>query len=97
MHSDGEINLEDIKSKLPEGIELPANLQNLSLPTLEEIKAVVKSKCDRVSGGDAAFVEIEEAVEGLKECAGDLIDFEQLQEEIEKAQPNGELDTVFNK
>lgn len=99
VHSDGEINLEELKSKLPAGIELPANLNNItsSLPTLEEFKALVKSKCEKVTGGVAAFVDIEEAATTLQECASDLIDFEVLQQEIEKAQPTGELDTVFNK
>lgn len=58
---------------------------------------MVKSKCDQVSGGDAAYVTVEAAAEELKICASDLIDFSELQTEIEKAQPNGELDTVFNK
>jgi len=94
---EGELDLNDLKSKLPAGIELPSSLQNITLPTLDEVKAVVKSKCDQVSGGDAAYKTVEAASEELKICASDLIDFSELQTEIEKAQPNGELDTVFNK
>lgn len=94
---EGEIDLDDLKSKLPEGIEIPSSLQNITLPTLDEVKALVKSKCEKTSGGAAAYESIELAANELKECTSDLIDFEELQKEIEKAQPNGELDTVFNK
>lgn len=97
VQSEGELNLDELKSKLPEGIEIPPSLQNVSLPTLDEIKAVVKSKCDRVAGNDEAFTTVEEAAEEFKGCASDLIDFEELQREMEEAQPKGELDTVFNK
>lgn len=50
-----------------------------------------------MTGGDAAFEAIEHGVEDLKNCTVGLIDVEQLQKEIEAAQPSGELDTVFNK
>lgn len=40
---------------------------------------------------------MEEAGNTFRTCISDLVDVETLQEEIEKAQPNGELDTVFNK
>lgn len=93
----GEINLEELKSKLPEGIELPPSLQNASLPTLDEIKAIVKSKCERVSNSNETYTSIEAAAEEFKICAADLIDFSELQDEMEVAQPKGELDTVFNK
>lgn len=89
--------MDELKSKLPPGVELPSSLQNITLPTLDEVKVVVKSKCDRVSGGETAYVSVEAAAEEFKICASDLIDFSELQNEIEKAQPNGELDTVFNK
>lgn len=97
VYCQGEINLEELKSKLPEGVEIPPALQNISLPTMEEIKAVVKSKCDKVTGNTTAFTAVEEAFEEFKGCAADLVDFEELQKEMEDAQPKGELDTVFNK
>lgn len=96
MHSQ-EINLDELKSKLPEGVEIPASLQNVTLPTLDEIKAIVKGKCDRVSADEAVYKAVEEAAEEFKGCASDLVDFEELQREMEEAQPKGELDTVFNK
>lgn len=93
----GDINIDELKSKLPPGIEIPPSLQNFTLPTIDEIKAVVKSKCDRVAADTAAYEAVEKAAEDFKACASDLIDFEELQKEMEEAQPKGELDTVFNK
>lgn len=92
-----DIDFEKIKEKLPPGIEIPPSLQNMSMPSLDEFKKVIKEKCSKVSGGDAAYEAIEAGATKLQECTSGLIDVEQLQNEIEKAQPRGELDTVFNK
>lgn len=97
MRGEGEINIDEIKSKLPAGVEIPPSLQNISLPTLEEVKAVVKTKCDRVAASSEAYAAVEAAAEEFKGCASDLIDFEEFQREMEEAQPKGELDTVFIK
>lgn len=58
---------------------------------------MIKEKCDNTSGGAAAFAAVEEGAEQMKECATNLINYEQLQKDIEEAQPRGELDTVFNR
>lgn len=92
-----EANLNEIKSKLPEGIEIPESLKNVTLPSMDDFKKVVKEKCDKVSGGETAFASVEEAAEKMKECATSMINVEQLQKDIEEAQPKGELDTVFNR
>lgn len=92
-----EANIEKIKSKLPEGIEIPESLKNVTLPTVDDVKKVLKEKCDKVSGGEEAYAAVEEASEKMKECALNLINVGQLQKDIEEAQPKGELDTVFNK
>lgn len=91
------IDFETIKKNLPAGIEIPASLQNITLPSIDDVKKVIKDKCTKVSGGDAAYQAIEEGAEVLKNCTSGLIDVTVLQEEIQKAEPNGELDTVFNK
>lgn len=57
----------------------------------------MKDKCAKVSGGDAAYEAIERGAKELMECTSGLIDVEQLQKEIQEAEPHGELDTVFNK
>lgn len=58
---------------------------------------MIKDKCAKVSGGQDAYDRIEKAAEDLQNCTSGLIDVEQLQNEIKKAEPSGELDTVFNK
>ncbi|XP_059611154.1 27 kDa hemolymph protein-like [Phlebotomus argentipes] len=89
------LDLDGLKSQLPEGL-LPTNLNNMTAP-IEDIRKLAKDKCNTVSGSDAAFEAIEEAAGQLMECMTTLFNFSSLTEEIEKAQPNGELDTVFNK
>lgn len=95
--NDLDVDIEKIKSKLPEGIEIPDSLKNVTLPSLDDAKKIFKEKCDKVSGSETAFTDVELAANEFKECTSGLIDFEQLQNEIEAAQPNGELDMVFNK
>lgn len=89
--------MDKIKEKLPAGIEIPPSLQNVTLPSIDEMKKVLKEKCSKVSGGDAAYEAIERGTEDLKNCTSGLINVEVLQKEIEEAEPSGELDTVFNK
>lgn len=67
------------------------------MPSIDELKKILKDKCAKVSGGDAAYDAIERGAEDLKACTSGLIDVEQLQKEIQEAEPHGELDTVFNK
>jgi hypothetical protein len=92
------INLDDIKSKLPPGVELP-DLDKLgdAAKTIEDTQKVLREKCIKVSGSDAAFEEAQEAVAELTQCVQGLVNVTVIQEEIEKATPNGELETVFNK
>lgn len=91
------IDLDKIKEHLPKNNEIPASLQNVTLPTVDELKRLVKDKCAKVSGGDAAYEAIEHGAVELKTCTSGLVDVEQLQKEIHDAEPKGELDTVFNK
>lgn len=91
------IDLEKIKEHLPKNIEIPASFQNVSMPSIAEVKKILKDKCAKVSGGDEAYEAIESGAKELKECTSGLIDVEQLQKEIAEAEPHGELDTVFNK
>lgn len=91
------IDLDKIKKNLPAGIEIPPSLQNVTLPSIDEVIKVVKDKCAKVSGGEEAYAAIEKGSEDLKNCTSNLIDVSVLQKEIEEAEPSGELDTVFNK
>lgn len=90
---------EAIKENLPKGVEIPASLQNVTLPSIDDFKKVLKEKCQKVSPSDGsnAYDNIEKGASELQQCTSGLIDVEQLQKEIQEAEPIGELDTVFNK
>lgn len=92
-----EFDLDKLKEQLPKNLELPASFQNMPLPSVDEVKRLLKDKCAKTSGGDAAYEAIERGAEELKTCTSGLIDVDQLQNEIHEAEPKGELDTVFNK
>ncbi|XP_053673271.1 27 kDa hemolymph protein-like [Anopheles nili] len=76
---------------------LPPEFKNVTLPKIEDVQKVIKDKCSRVAGSDASYEEAEQAAQKFGDCMKDLVDFSDLQEEIKKAKPTGDLDTVFNK
>lgn len=76
---------------------MPEGFNETALPSSDDVKTILKEKCIKVSGSGAAYESAEQASEVLKDCIMGLVNVEQLQKEIELAQPNGELDTVFNK
>lgn len=87
------INVNDLQNQLP--AELPKT--NL---TLDDAKTLIKDKCIQQAGkenGTAAFDEIETSTMTLAECVNGIINFTAIQEEINIASPNGDLDVVFNK
>lgn len=92
------VNLDEIKSKLPPGIELP-DLDKLgeTTKTIEDTQKVLREKCIKVSGSDAAFEEAQQAVQTLTACIQDLVNITVIKQEIDEATPKGELETVFNK
>lgn len=91
-----ELDIDKLREQLPEGL-IPPEFQNVSLPSLEDIQRIVKDKCSRVAGSDAAYEQAEQSGQKLSECLQGLIDFSDLQSEIKEAKPTGDLDTVFNK
>lgn len=91
-----ELDIDKLREQLPEGL-IPPEFQNVSLPSLEDIQKIVKDKCSRVAGSDAAYEQAEQSGQKLSECLQGLIDFSELQSEIKEAKPTGDLDTVFNK
>lgn len=87
------IDVNDLKNQLPD--EFPKT--NL---TLDDAKTLVKDKCLKVAGADEgqkAYTEIESSTLTLIECVNNIVNFTAIQEEINVASPNGELDSVFNK
>uniref|UniRef100_W8AMQ5 27 kDa hemolymph protein n=1 Tax=Ceratitis capitata TaxID=7213 RepID=W8AMQ5_CERCA len=88
-----QINVNDLQQKLP------PEFANTNL-TLDDAKTLLRNKCVEVAGkekGEEAFVEIENAVATLSDCATNILNFTALQAEIDEASPKGELDVVFNK
>ncbi|CAO1433833.1 unnamed protein product [Diamesa hyperborea] len=92
-----DLNVDDLKNALPEGVTLPSLLENVTIPTADDAKKLFKEKCNKVSGSDAAYDEASEATATAMECVQGLVNFETLQTEISDAKPHGNLDTVFNK
>lgn len=85
-----------LANSLPPGI-LPQNFNESAIPSADDIVKLLRQKCDKNAGNAEEWPKVEEAGNTFRTCITDLVDLEKLQEEIEQAQPNGELDTVFNK
>jgi len=89
-----QINVNDIQQKLP------SEFANMNLTNLEDAKSLLRDKCIKVAGeeqGNAAFEEIEASGMSLMECISGIVNFTNIQAEIDEASPRGELDVVFNK
>lgn len=96
MADEPKIDIDTIKSKLPAGV-LPDGFDETKLPKSDDFIKIVKQKCEKQTGTNETYNKIEEAGIHLKDCVTGLVDVEVLQQEIEDAQPKGDLDTVFNK
>lgn len=87
--------LMDIQSQLPPEITNRNITQDM-----EDAKRIVKEKCKSVvkdeDKAENAFKAVENAFTEILECGQGLIDFENLQKEIDEASPKGELESVFN-
>lgn len=97
-----DLDFDKLRAKLPAGFpdSVPDQYKNMTamIPQkIDEGKKMFKEKCKELTGDDRAYERIEVAFEELKNCTVGLVNMEILQEEIEKAQPTGELDIVFNK
>ncbi|CAG4977460.1 unnamed protein product [Colias eurytheme] len=80
---------------------LPPELQGkVDQAQLEAIKnkstEVFKEKCDK-NGGPGAYDNAEAAFKDFSKCVSALVDPTKLQEEIENAKPNGQVDEVFKR
>lgn len=89
------VNINDLKSQLPEGI-LPPGFGNVTI-TQEDVENVLRDKCLKASGNSSAYEEVKNGAMILSECLTSLVNMTSVQEEIELATPKGDLDIVFNK
>lgn len=92
-------------NKLPDALEhlppgtlenLPAGFNASDVPSIEEGEELLKEKCDK-NGNNESFDNAMMAKEEIQFCLRNLVNYTQIQKEIEKAKPTGDLDTVFRK
>ncbi|XP_070504653.1 27 kDa hemolymph protein-like [Chironomus tepperi] len=88
---------DSIKTYLPEGITLPELNSTQIEDGMNKITDALKQKCLEASGSDTAYDDVSAAALTFNECVQDLVDFSNIEEEIEKAKPTGDLDIVFGK
>lgn len=92
-------------SKIPDALEhlpsgtlenLPTGFNASDIPSIEEGEELLKEKCDK-NGNNESFDNAMVAKEEIQFCLRNLVNFTEIQKEIEKAKPVGDLDTVFRK
>ncbi|KAL7020213.1 hypothetical protein ACKWTF_011418 [Chironomus riparius] len=88
---------DSIKPFLPEGISLPEMNSTQIEEGLQKLTDALKQKCLEASGSDTAYDDASAAASTFSECIQNLLDFSNIEEEIEKAKPTGDLDIVFGK
>lgn len=88
---EGLPNVADVASRL--GV----NTSNIDTEELKkEAEKALKKKCN-ANGGTTAFDQAKAAGDEIQACMKSLVNTTELQIEMEKAKPTGELDTVFKK
>ncbi|CAG5104140.1 Similar to Slc35e2a: Solute carrier family 35 member E2A (Mus musculus) [Cotesia congregata] len=85
----------DLLDKIPGAVDVKS-LNETALGQVENAKNQFKSKCEK-NGGPDAFDKVIKANEQVQNCVKGLVNMTELQDEIEKAKPTGDLDIVFKK
>ncbi|EDX00866.2 LOW QUALITY PROTEIN: uncharacterized protein Dyak_GE16663 [Drosophila yakuba] len=77
---------------------LPPEYRNTNV-SIEDVKRIYREKCKKVNGADNAtfYEEIERAAAKMSTCISGVVNLTALQEEMDVAKPNGDLDMVFSK
>uniref|UniRef100_A0A1B6LB09 27 kDa hemolymph protein n=2 Tax=Graphocephala atropunctata TaxID=36148 RepID=A0A1B6LB09_9HEMI len=100
-----ENTLDVAKQKLAEGLDqlpdsvksaIPQDLSVDQVPSVEEGEELLKERCDKY-GTNESFDNAMYAKEEIIFCLRKLINYTELQTEIELAKPTGDLDIVFKK
>lgn len=91
-------NLPNALDHLPSGTldSLPAGFNASNIPSIEEGEEMLKEKCDR-NGNNESYDNAMMAKEEIQFCIRNLVNYTQIQQEIDKAKPTGDLDIVFRK
>lgn len=77
-------------------LNLSAVNQTEIMGKINEVKELLKEKCDK-KGGPGTFDKIFNAKDELFSCVKGLVNFTTLNKEMEDAKPTGDLDIVFKK
>lgn len=87
---------EEVLQKVGGVVDIPEfnNLDTSALPNLEETKNLFKEKCTK-NGGPDAFNNANLARIEMEQCVKSLVNVTELQAEMEKYKPTGDLDIVF--
>lgn len=72
------------------------SLNETALGQVENVKNQFKNKCDK-NGGPDVYDKVLKANDEIQNCIKGLVNMTELQDEIEKAKPTGDLDIVFKK
>lgn len=70
------------------------NVNTSALPSIEEAKNLFREKCTK-NGGPNAFDNAQRAQVEMAQCVQSLVNITELQAEMEKYKPTGDLDIVF--
>lgn len=98
LHDAAVNKLPDALEHLPSGTldNLPSGFNASNIPSVEEGEEILKEKCEK-NGNNESFDNAMMAKEEIQFCIRNLVNYTQIQQEIEKAKPVGDLDTVFRK
>ncbi|XP_014274289.1 27 kDa glycoprotein [Halyomorpha halys] len=96
---DDKINAVTEETRNPlEGMDMPPGMDKIlaGLPDINEGDDMFKEKCLK-AGTNESYINATTAKEAFELCVSDLVDIKELKEEINRAKPTGDLDTVFKK
>ncbi|XP_017054572.1 27 kDa hemolymph protein [Drosophila ficusphila] len=77
---------------------LPPEYRNTNV-SADDLMRIYRAKCKKVTGVDNAtfYEDVQKAATKMSACINGAANFSTLQEELDLAMPNGELDNVFHK
>ncbi|CAH2075499.1 unnamed protein product, partial [Iphiclides podalirius] len=90
-----EPSASDVLKALPSDLQGTVNESQIQDIQNKSTKAF-REKCEK-NGGPDAYSNAEAAFKKFMKCTEDLVNFQVLNEEIEKAKPDGRVDEVFKK
>lgn len=91
-----DLDAEDVKKQLSEHIPELNNIDSKQIPSVDELDAIFREKCDKKSG-NGTYDLIKENKEKYMECISNFVDVNKLKEEVEEAKKTGSMDEVFGK